>query len=34
MDDKTLADLKARGVTLERDPRKLLAIIADKALGG
>jgi CRISPR-associated protein Cst2 len=26
--------LKARGVTLERDPRKLLEIVADKLLGG
>ena len=24
----------AKGVTLERDPRKLLKIVADKALGG
>lgn len=34
MDDKTQAKLKAQGVTLERDPRKLLVIVADKALGG
>ncbi len=34
MDQKTEADIKARGVTLERDPRRILAIVADKALGG
>jgi CRISPR-associated protein Cst2 len=27
-------ELKKRGVTLERDPRKVLSIVADKALGG
>jgi CRISPR-associated protein Cst2 len=34
MDQKTHADLKTKGVTLERDPRKLLAIVAERALGG
>lgn len=34
MDQKTHADLKAKGVMLERDPRKVLAIVADRALGG
>jgi CRISPR-associated protein Cst2 len=34
MDDKTQAGLKDREVKLERDPRKLLAIVANKALGG
>jgi CRISPR-associated protein Cst2 len=33
MDDKTRAELHKRRVTLERDPRKLLGIVADKALG-
>jgi CRISPR-associated protein Cst2 len=34
MPEKDLKALAARGVTLERDPRRLLAILADKALGG
>jgi CRISPR-associated protein Cst2 len=32
--EKVQEDLKARGVTLERDPRKLLAAVADKFTGG
>jgi CRISPR-associated protein Cst2 len=34
MADEVQQKLKAKGVTLEREPRRLLAIIADKALGG
>jgi hypothetical protein len=34
MDQKTEADLKARGVTLDREPRRLIEIVANKALGG
>lgn len=34
MDEKSQADLKKAGVTLERDPRKLLDVVATKALGG
>ncbi len=34
MDEKTKSDLTKAGVTLERDPRKLLDIVANKALGG
>jgi CRISPR-associated protein Cst2 len=34
MDEGAAAKLRNAGVTLERDPRRLLAIVADKALGG
>jgi CRISPR-associated protein Cst2 len=34
MDQKTQTDLKARGVTLEREPRRLIDIVANKALEG
>ena len=34
MPEDRLRELAERGVTLERDPRRLLAVLADKALGG
>lgn len=34
MPEEDQKKLRAKGVTLERDPRRLLQIIADKALGG
>jgi CRISPR-associated protein Cst2 len=34
IDQKTQTDLEAHGVTLEREPRRLLDIVAKKALGG
>jgi CRISPR-associated protein Cst2 len=34
MDQKTQAGLNEKGATLERDPRRLLELVADKALGG
>jgi CRISPR-associated protein Cst2 len=33
LSEKQVADLTAKGVTLERDPQKLLTIVADKFLG-
>jgi CRISPR-associated protein Cst2 len=34
MKPEMIAALQKRGVTLERDPRRLLGVVADKALGG
>jgi CRISPR-associated protein Cst2 len=32
--DKQIENLRSRGVTLDRDPRRLIATVADKFLGG
>ncbi len=34
LSEKQIEELKAKGVTLDRDPRKLLATVANKFLGG